>query len=216
MALRNKLYYPQSHIITNLYTTGKEWMLEDGTEYIGFYHRYIDNTVLTEAVYNETVSKKLIPYISKIEQPTTFLYDSLKPRSRFKSPISIAPVPTLDDYKSGKFTRYFLRRRNFTSYQDIIEINKLQYDSWKISVGGIDSTIYNAIFIDWKLTGPLNDYKSDTGLPIYGVFDTNKRIVELKDVTFPGLKSFLTDYIEYSIHSKAVNDDIKKLFGSNR
>ena len=30
--LGNKLYYPKSHIVPNLYTNGKELMLEDGTE----------------------------------------------------------------------------------------------------------------------------------------------------------------------------------------
>ncbi len=38
MITRNKLYYPKSHIITNLHTIGNEWMLEDGTEYKGYYH----------------------------------------------------------------------------------------------------------------------------------------------------------------------------------
>ena len=33
-----------------------------------------------------------------------------------------------------------------------------------------------------------------------------------KDKILPGLKNYITDYIELSIHSKYVSDDIKKLF----
>ena len=47
---------------------------------------------------------------------------------------------------------------------------------------------------------------------MYGIFDTNKRMVELKTKDFTGLKDFLTDYIEYSIYSPYVSQEIKKLF----
>ena len=75
--LGNKLYYPKSHIVTNLYTIGKELMLVDGTEYVGFYHRYIDNTVATGAVPHKSNSKKLIRYINQILQPNSLVYNTL-------------------------------------------------------------------------------------------------------------------------------------------
>ena len=212
MATRNKLYYPKSHIITNLYTSGNEWMLEDGTEYKGYYHRYIDNTVLTGAVFNSSESKKLIPYVSVASQPENFIYNTLIKQNSFVAPYVSITLPTLDDYNIGKFSRFFLRRRNFSNYQDILEIDKAQFAKWKITSGGIDANIYDAIQLDWKLTGPLYDDYSNK-IPVYGVADTNERIVLIKDRTFPGLKNFLTDYIEYSIYSKAVSEDIKKLFG---
>ena len=212
MYTRNKLYYPASHIVTNLRTDGLEWMLEDGTEYKGFYHKYIDRTVLTGAVFHKVDSKKLIPYINIIKQPNNFEYDSITTKSIAIAPHSIFPIPTLDDYKLGKMTRYFLKRRNFSSFQDIVEINKDQFLSWKKQSGGIDNKLYMATEVDWKLTGPLNDDKT-TQYIVYGVYDTNQRIVLLKDHEFVGLKNFLTDYVELSIHSKTVSDDIKKLFG---
>ena len=42
------------------YTSGKELMLIDGTEYIGYYHLYFNNKY-TDKLHSET-SYKLIPY----------------------------------------------------------------------------------------------------------------------------------------------------------
>jgi hypothetical protein len=212
MYIRNKLYYPKSHITTNLRTDGLEWMLEDGTEFKGFYHRYIDGTVLTGAVFNKSESKKLIPYVNRVAQPNNFEYDSITKKIRIIAPYYIFPTPTLDNYKEGRITRYFLKRRNFSSYQDIIEIDKDQWLKLKQYDDGIDNTLYMSVKLDWKLTGPLNDDRSTQNI-VYGVYDTNQRIVLLNDHEFSGLKNFLTDYVELSVHSKAVKDDIKKLFG---
>lgn len=210
---RKKIYYPKSHIITNLYTSGKEWMLEAGEEYIGFYHKYIDGTVMTNAVYDRASSKKLQPWENVIDQPDNFLYNSLKRKLNYRSPEYSAPLPVQKDYKNGKFIRYFLRRRNYNVYADILEIDEMQFRSWKNPNGGIDDALYFAIAIDWKLTGPLNDIVIDNANVIYGVADTNARTVQLKNNTMPGLINVLTDYIEYSIHSPATSEEIKQLFG---
>jgi hypothetical protein len=211
MITRNKLYYPKSHIVTNLHTNGKEWMFEDTIEYIGYYHRYIDGTILSGAVFNRTESKNLIPYVSIVNDPINVVYNSLKPKLTFKAPTTVYTIPELEDYETGKIVRYFLRRRNLASYEDIIEIGKDQYKLWKKTSGGIDKNLYDAITLDWKLTGPLYDIRDSVNI-VYGVFDTNKRMVELKTKDFIGLKDFLTDYIEYSIYSPFVSQEIKKLF----
>ena len=77
MAVRNKLYYPQSQIVTNLYTSGKEWMTEKGQEYIGYYHKYIDGKIASGAVYVKDQSVTLIKYIDHVVQPDNALYNSL-------------------------------------------------------------------------------------------------------------------------------------------
>ena len=213
MSTGNKLYYPKTHIVTNLYTTGKEWMYEDGTEYIGYYHRYIDGIKMSGAVYEQGYSKKLIPYLNVSSQPSNVIYDTLKKKPSFTAPIQIYPLPDINDYESGRVTRYFIKRRNYSSFQEIIEIDKSQYKLWLRPNSGIDETLYNAISLDWKLTGPLNDtIESDN--PVYGVYDTNERMVILKNRSFPGLRSFLTDFIELSIYSPAVNQKYKNLFGN--
>ena len=214
MAVRKKLYYPKSHITTGLYTVGKEWMLEDGTEYVGYYHTYIDGIILTEANYNQATSVTLIPFINTISQPNNRLYKSITTKKNvYTSPVSHFPTLTVDDYNNGFVTRYFVRRRNFSTYVDIVEINQDQYNSINKPNTGIDGDLYVSTTINWKLTGPLHDIKSELNT-ISGVFDTNQRLVHLKDNDLKGIKQFLTDYTELSIYSPYVSTDIKKLFGS--
>lgn len=207
MATRNKIYYPASQIITGLYTNGKEWSLEDGTEYIGFYHKYMDGLVMTGPEYNEFDSVNLIPY--SIFDKTASTYDLLKPRYNFTAPEMAMPIPTENDYRNGKFTRYVIRKRNSDSYADIIEVDVNQFKSWKTANTGIDESLYIAITIEWKLTGPRFDSNN-----MYGVEDTNRRIVHLKDNELPGLKFYLTNYIEHSVYSPFVPIRIKKLFAT--
>ena len=212
--LGNKLYYPKSHIVTNLYTIGKELMLVDGTEYVGFYHRYIDNTVATGAVPHKSNSKKLIRYINQILQPNSLIYNTLiKKRLPEVFPTQALVIPDLDDYENGKFTRYFLRRRNYSTYEDIIEIDKPQWKLWRRQGSGINEKLYQGLELSWKLTGPLHDIPNTFNTE-YGVADTNQRLVFLKDREMPGLKNYLTDYIELTIYSPYVKSDIKKLFGN--
>lgn len=206
--MRNKLYYPKSHIITGLETTGKEWMLEDGTEYVGYYHKYIDGLVMTLASYSPTQSKKLIPYIDKTTQPESRIYDTIaKDISKYKAPIYKYSIPTQEEYKKGFYKRYFVQRRN--SVNEILEIDSEQFASLNTPDAGIDGNLYKGIVIDWKLTGLRNDSNSEKG-----VEDTNRRIVELKDYDMKGLKNFLTDYLEFTIYSTAVSKDIKQKFGN--
>lgn len=213
MATPNKLYYPKSHIVNNLFTTGKEWMFEDGTEFIGYYHKYIDGNVKSGAVFNRTESKKLIPYIDKTIQPDNHIYNSIKKQIKSVPPVIKYSIPELEDFEAGKITRYFIRRRNYSTFQDIFEIDKAQYKLWKNKSGGIDFALYDAIELDWKLTGPLNDIVQDINT-IPGVYDTNQRMVMLKDNLFTGLKDYLTDYTELSIYSPLTSQDIKKQFGN--
>jgi len=213
MGERNKLYYPSAHIITNLYTSGQEWMSQDGIEYIGYYHQYIDGTVMSGATYQSSTSQNLIPYIQSALQPSNALYDILKPKDIYTSPRQIYVIPKIDDYRAGKITRYFIKRRNFSNFQDIIEIDIDQYKSWARRKSGIDESLYDAITLDWKLTGPLND-NMELENPVYGVYDTNNRMVGLKNRSFPGLRAFLTDFIELSIYSPSVDKKYKDLFGN--
>lgn len=212
---RNKLYYPKEQIQTGLYTTGKEWMTEDGMEYVGFYHKYLDGLVLAGAVYNKFTSVKLIKFIDVEIDRDVFRYSQLTKNETFsiaqyKAPIAVYPAPVQKDYKKGKFTRYFLKRRNGTE-TDIIEIDVDQYESWISFNEGINENLYDAILIDWKLTGPIEDEGKAPDIT-YGVASTNRRVVELKNRTFKGIKYFLTDYLEWSIHSPLVSDDIKRKF----
>ena len=99
MAVRNKLYYPQSQIVTNLHTSGKEWMTESGEEYVGYYHKYIDGKVASGAVYVKGQSVTLIKYIDHAVQPDNALYNSLiKKKFTPISPKQTIPIPVADKF----------------------------------------------------------------------------------------------------------------------
>jgi hypothetical protein len=218
--LRNKIYYPKSHIVTNLVTTGKEWMFEDGTEYIGYYHKYIEGLVMSGAVFKNGESKKLIPYIDQVIQPHNKIYNELRKHRPGLYPIvyRIAPqyrypMPDENDYAEGFMTRYILRKRNYSSRSDIIEVDLDQFKLWRKRNFGIDETLYDGIEMQWKLTGPLNDIKDANGvIQVYGVYDTNMRMVQLKNNDYPGLADFLTDFTEVTIYSKITPQSIKDLY----
>ena len=218
---RSRIYYPKSHVLTNLYTSGKEWMLQDGTEYIGFYHRYIDGSVMTGAVYDKVESKTLNKFIDTVTQPEFIIYQqSLSKGSQSKSTRSynVQPqfsytAPIESDFITGTFKRYFIKRRNYTSLADIFEINEEQFKLWRKVKAGIDETLYDAIEIDWKLTGPLHDITDNGTIVTYGVLDTNERVIRSNSVKFIGLDMYITDYTEFTVYSPLCPAEFKQKFG---
>lgn len=216
MYKRPQIYYPKSKIINNLYTKGKEWMLENGTEYIGYYHKYLNGLVLTEAFYSLTRSEKLIPYSTVGKQVPVVTYKELKEErtTTYIAPVNIYTLPTLKNYSEGSFKRYFIYRRNLVDiFKEFYEVNDIQYKSWKTPFTGINENLYNAFIIEWKLTGPLRDIKENDQIKEFGVYDTNRRLVLLNEQKFPQISRVLTDFTEFSIHSLLTPEKIRKQFG---
>lgn len=217
MYKRPKIYYPKTKIITNLYTPGKEWMFENGVEYIGYYHKYLDGLVLTEPQYNMVKSEKLIPYSELKRNSSHVTYTSITDlRVSFNtSPTTVYTLPTLDDYSKGFFKRYFIYRRNLKNiYKEFFEVDETQYKSWKTPRAGIDEILYDAFVINWKLTGPLHDIKENDQIKEFGVYDTNRRLVYLNERQFPMISKILTDYTEYSVYHLLTPEKIRKQFGN--
>jgi hypothetical protein len=210
---RLKIYYPENQIQRNLYTSGKVWMLEDGTEFIGYYHTYTSGEVYTERSWNPARSQKLIPYKTITNASMDTVYQSITSErvETFISPRSYFPIPKDSDYKAGFISRYFVQKNN--DVNSIIEINKGQFDSITTSGVGINGNLYKGIKIDWKLTGPRFDIT--TGMnTVYGVSSTNRRLVVLATIDMPGIDNVLTDYAELSIYWPPTPVNIKLKFGS--
>ena len=71
------IYTPPEKIETSLYTSGKEWMfLDTGQEYVGLYHIYPNNTVYSEADFNE-FSQELTTYTLAVETKFGGIYYDL-------------------------------------------------------------------------------------------------------------------------------------------
>ena len=218
MYKRPKIYYPKARITTNLYTVGKEWMFENGKEYIGYYHKYTDGLVLSEPYYHSIQSERLIPYSEIRNQESNTTYINIKPNAvpviHF-APVNVYSLPTKDDYSHGFFKRYFIYRKNLKDiYREFYEVNEVQYKSWKKPKTGIDEILYDAFVIDWKLTGPLHDKREGDQILEFGVYDTNRRLVYLNERQFPMISKILTDYIEYSVYHLLTPEEIRKQFGN--
>jgi len=213
---RLKIYYPENQIIRNLTALPKQWMLEDGTEYVGPYHRYSSGEVYTESGWNEFQSKKLIPYRITYQSPGNLTYDKLTKTKvlGFTAPTYYFPILTEDDYVNGTVDRYFVQRRNLTNpVYSIIEVSQNQFNTIKLTGDGINGNLYSGIILPWKLTGPRFDVVSAEGVRLEpGVESTNKRVVDINSIKMPGIENYLTDYIELSVHWPATPQIIKDKF----
>lgn len=185
---RRKIYYPEGQIVKGLYTKGKQYMFEDGVEYIGPYHTYpTTGEIFTDSAYIKNVSKKLIPYLDlkEAEVRQKWEYDKLasslpKP---FHFPMYGKPTPNETDYSVGFFYRFFVKKY----HSDLItEVNSIQYGKAQVEH-------YAKIKIPWKLTGPKNDTNNKVG-----VLDTNRRIVYGVDTKIQGMISYVSNYTEYA------------------
>jgi hypothetical protein len=116
----------------------------------------------------------------------------------FQTPQSYYPKPTDDDYARKSFTRYFAKKRSQAGF--VIEIDKSTYDSLKSEDGTYDSVNYEATSTFWQLVGPLRDDRTNKQYKIAGIIDTNERLINAKEPSFPGLKAFIGD--EYAKFAK--------------
>lgn len=178
--MRQKTYYDNSEITSNLYTTGSEWMFESGTEYIGLYHRYITGEVYTEATWNPQLSVKLIAY----EDITTsqYQYKKLNPvRVQYDSPAAHVVNIRIEDINRGYITRYFIQRTNTSQ---CIEIDETAYTKWQRRE--IDPYMYTAVSIAWYIAGDLA-----------AVREANTQQIQLAQLTLSNIRSIMSDALQY-------------------
>ena len=178
MAKRQKVYYPSGQVQNGLYTSGGEWMLEDGTEYIGDYHRYTKTReVFTRSRYIASLSQKLVPYLdlTQSEVRTNFEYDKLNGDvvKDFIFAEYGKPGPKDSDYEAGYFIRYFVKKH----FNDVItEVTKDTFSK-------LQKEHYAKLEMYWKITGE--------------TFDANRKQVLDGNETIEGLVGYVTDYTEY-------------------
>ena len=118
------------------------------------------------------------------------------PHKKTESPVNRPELPSDSDYQKGYLFRYFVQMK--TDPDNIIEINKKQYDTHASDVG-IDKELYSAIKFKWLILGQAYDFFKDDVRIVSGVIHSNKRIIELKDRKMPGLINKITQYSEYAI-----------------
>ena len=187
--MRKKLFYTSDEITTNLYTPGKEWMYEDGTEYIGSYHLYSTSEVYTKGTWSSKQSIKLIPYVRR--DVLNNVYRTLKTiKISTKSVPSHKPNVIQSDIKNGYIVRYFLKKIN---EEIIIEISVDTYKQWK--QGKIDKKLYLGVQLNWYVTGNIDDIYEG---PILnrGVITQNNRSIKSAQSTIPTINNILNNPLD--------------------
>jgi len=200
MANRPRKYYPAIHITNGLTTLGKEWMLLDGTEYKGAYHKYVDGFVMTESTYDSTLSKQLIPYKDLLTSDnSTFIYDKIKTDdvTGYISPKMYRPILTPENIKSGILHRYIIQRRNDNNV--IMEVNEKSFNTLSQLNTGLNSVLYKGVIVPWKIVGPMYDIKENDKIITSGVLDTNNRTLTQLNYKFPGIRQYLSNFTEFMV-----------------
>ena len=180
-------YYNLSQIITGKYSGSDEFVLKDGSIYIGPYHILPGNRYFTgfqpEDNSFEIFEKRLNPTqdILRYNQITG------NEINRYNPPISFQPNPNSDDYKRGKIQRFFVQKRN-SQLNTILEIDYQQYNSINTQNNpGINGVTWNSVLIDWIISKiPSND-----------ALTLNQLQVQKNLPNFPYLNTILTNYLEF-------------------
>jgi len=140
------MYYPKSQITTNLYTNGDKLMYKSNSiPYMGYYWTTSTGKIYTGKTPEDTPTEELIelniPRASQnlTNQEAIFnnvesninlslkVYSSLIPSpSSLFLPTYFQPQPISQDYQTGEFRRYFVKKTNELIY---IEVSKDTYDN---------------------------------------------------------------------------------------
>ena len=189
MSKRQRIYYPKGAQQQGLYTSGQEWMSEDGMEWVGQYHVYTNTgEVFTQPEYIKGKSVKLVRFqnLTNASINRTFQYKKKKEIDDYEpalvTPDPSYPIPTQEDYDTGYIVRYFLSKKGS---QIIFEVNKKGF-SFK-------NPNYHRVDLKWKISGPLNDFNG-----ISGIVDTNRRTILLKKTQMPFLDRYLSNLSEFA------------------
>jgi hypothetical protein len=191
--MRKKAFYSDQEIIKNLYTTGKEWMLNDYTEYVGQYHRYTTGEVYTQPVWNQLLSEQLVAYQELTQDIKT--YKSLKSISTsYENNIkSYKPIISQDAKKSGSIIRYFIKRYDS---ENVIEISADTYNQY--TRNQIDNNIYQTTSIEWIVSDTYSkiDFNAEPSMQIQ---QFNKKTIYDLSQPWVVLRNYLTNYLELYI-----------------
>lgn len=105
------------------------------------------------------------------------------------TPQQVKPTITQTDADRGFVIRYFVRQTNDKTF--IVEVDKNQYYKFK------ENPRFITVELEWKIIGKLETIKLQTGANLYGVKDVNRITVADADLTFGGLRDYISNYEEF-------------------
>ena len=171
------MYYPKSKITENLKTGGNEFLYKETLQpYKGYYYSTFDGKYFAGA--SPTVGNKELITAKKSQTKAQ------------TNPSQHYPIPTTDDYNKGYITRYVCKRVN-SGVKTIMEITKENSEQVK------KNPLYVTTSFNWKITGELRDDLSNPNNPIYGVVDTNRRVLHEQEKIIQGISLVFINLAQY-------------------
>lgn len=152
-------YIPLNRIKTDLFTAGNEYYNPaEKKPYQGYYHKYYNGRVFTGKTPYDQPSQELEVLTTQMSPDAPTEVTSITPYN---------PIPTVEDYQTGEFQRYFVKQINALKY---IEINTDTYTAVIQKKAGLPWTDYIPISIPWSISGEETQ-----------VATTNRNIVQLTE-----------------------------------
>ena len=191
-------YYPKSRIILGKISNG-EFTMNDGKSYVGPYYITFNGKYYTGINPQDKNSLEIFKNVERDEinkkinlNESSIKYNKInkfKPLDELLEPISYLYKPNNNDYTKGKITRYFAKERKLRNYK-IIEIDQNTFDDIFYQKGIYNYPGWDVISLFWMI--------SDGKFPLPFVESQNKRIIEIKNKSFIGLREYLTNPIQFS------------------
>jgi hypothetical protein len=111
------------------------------------------------------------------------------PKILTQSPFSVPPIVTRQDFNDGFLMRYFIRSVTDSTY--ILEIDNTQFENFK------ENPRFVVTSLRWKIVGKKETQINSMGIKNIGVKDYNILETSKTDLTFGGLKRYITDYLQF-------------------
>lgn len=187
---------PNNRILTNQYTNGKEFFIEElRREYIGYYHVFANGDIYSGPRPSIAGSFELLPAPVYYDRYVNIDPNVLKYREAskkitdpniLKNPVPYYPQPTRVDYERTFFNRYVMKKHNLDIYY---EVEFEEFKRFSSNSRGYNSRQYKTLVFPWVIAG--NRLQ---------VEDTNKKVVAYRSRTsdFKELGQFLKyNYLEF-------------------
>ena len=182
------LYTPEYQIQTALFTDGGEFrVIDDQTEYIGFYHVYPNGSIYSGAQYDAVSSQELqrVPGIAFTDTTQPYYDITGRDYSRYSAPTYHLPVITAEDRRRGTIIRFIVQQRNDHDNITEIDVNQFNYINQR-SQPGIDADRYQSLELTWTIAGPRQEVQK-----------ANTRALTQANATIPGIRIYLSDPLEF-------------------
>ena len=195
------MYYPQSKILTNQNTNGREFVYKNNVNstYAGAYHILANGKIYTGKNPRDGQIEELIPIPDEDFRNDlvdlnpnghlykTTRYDAIRTKQNIKPPNAelIEPKYSEPVVSYPSFKRYFLRRTNNVIFT---EISQTDFNAIKIKDPKYNFGIYIPFELPWTTSGA-------------NIAKINQKITLLTEKRFKvyGLSKYITNYTEFSI-----------------